>query len=196
MPEQELIPTGGGDWSRGRIHAFARLAATLGGIYVCSLLWSPFLSTFTWALTLAILFAPAHEIVEERLKNPNLAAVVSVLLVSVIVVGPMFFVAERLVTEAAVNADYVQRQIASSDWRQIIERHPWAATVSHWIEREIDFRAIVGRVASWLTNMAAAFVRKSTAEFASAPDYFLCSFLSISRQASCAVDPKERFAVS
>jgi len=163
-PDRDPALTGGDYWSRARVHAFARLAATFGGIYICSLLWAPFLSTFTWALTLAILFAPAHKAIEERLKSPNLAAAASVLIVALIVVAPMFFVAERLVSEAAVNADYIQRQIASSDWRQIIERRPWAATLSHWIAEEIDLRAIVGQAASWLTNMGAAFVRKSTAE--------------------------------
>jgi predicted PurR-regulated permease PerM len=139
-------------------------------------LWAPFLSTFTWAVTLAILFAPAHKAIEERLKSPNLAAAGSVLIVALIVVAPMFFVAERLVSEAAVNADYIQRQIASSDWRQIIGRRPWAATLSHWIAEEIDLRAIVGQAASWLTNMGAAFVRKSTAELIGALITFYALF--------------------
>ncbi|MEK4032399.1 HAD-IC family P-type ATPase [Methylocystis sp. IM3] len=175
-PDRDPAPTGGDYWSRARVHAFARLAATFGGIYICSLVWAPFLSTFTWALTLAILFAPAHKAIEERLKSPNLAAAASVLIVALIVVAPMFFVAERLVSEAAVNADYIQRQIASSDWRQIIERRPWAATLSHWIAEEIDLRAIVGQVASWLTNMGAAFVRKSTAELIGALITFYALF--------------------
>ena len=77
-PDRDPAPTEGDYWSRARVHAFSRLAATFGGIYICSLLWAPFLSTFTWAVTLAILFAPAHKAIEERLKSPNLAAAASV----------------------------------------------------------------------------------------------------------------------
>ncbi|MGE4172805.1 MAG: HAD-IC family P-type ATPase [Methylocystis sp.] len=146
-----------------RIQAFARLAATLAGIYVCSLLWAPFLSSLTLAVTLAILFAPAHELIEQRLKSSNLSAAVSVLIVAVIVVAPTFFVTERLISEAVNNADYMQRQLASSDWRRLIGKHPWTATLSQWIQNEIDPGAIVSRLTSWLTNAGAVFLRRSTA---------------------------------
>ncbi len=176
MLERDPPPKESAYWSSDRVHTFARLVATLGAAYICSLLWAPFLPTFTWALTLAILFAPAHQIIETRLKSPNLAAVVSVLLVALIVVGPAFFVAERLISEAASNADYVQRQISSSDLRQILSKHPWTATFTRWISQEIDLRAIVGHATSWLTNMGATVVRKSTAELASALITFYALF--------------------
>ncbi|MGD9541217.1 HAD-IC family P-type ATPase [Methylocystis sp.] len=160
---KEPLPSHDEYWSKGRIQAFARLAATLAGIYVCALLWAPFLSTLTLAVTLAILFVPAHELIEQRLKSSNLAAAASVLVVAFIVVAPMFFVGERLFSEAANNADYVQRQIASSDWRQLIGKHRWTAALSQWIQNEIDPGAIVSRLASWLTNTGAAFLRRSTA---------------------------------
>lgn len=178
MGKPDLHPSPSRDeyWSKDRIQSFARLAATLAGIYVCSLLWAPFLSTFTWAVTLAILFAPAHAVIERKLKAPNLSAAVSVLLVAFIIVAPMFFVAERLVSEAANNADYIQKQIASSDWRQLVGKHPWTATASQWIANEIDPGAIVSRAVSWLTSMAAMFVRRSTAELISALVTFYALF--------------------
>ncbi|MGD9658398.1 MAG: AI-2E family transporter, partial [Methylocystis sp.] len=63
---QEPLPSRDEYWSKDRVQALARLAATLAGIYVCSLLWAPFLSTLTLAVTLAILFIPAHELIEQR----------------------------------------------------------------------------------------------------------------------------------
>lgn len=53
--------------------------AVIVGIVVCVLLAEPFLGAITWALSLAILFAPFHAWIETKLKHPNLAAVVSVL---------------------------------------------------------------------------------------------------------------------
>ncbi len=183
--EQELSPGGDDQWSKERVRAFARMGITLAGLFVCALLWAPFLSAFAWAATLAILFSPAHAIVEKRLKNRNIAAGVSVLLIAFIVVAPMALVAERLVNEAANNADYIQRQIASSDWRQIIENHRWAARLNEWIGREIDFPNAFGRAATWLANMGAAFVQRSAAEFFSAfvAFYLLFYLLRDRRQA-------------
>ncbi len=170
MTRQEREPSPAGDdyWSKRRVHAFARLFVTLAGLGVCALLGAPFLSTFTWAATLAILFAPAHAIVEKRLKNPSIAAGVSVLLIAFIVVAPMLLVTERLVNEAATNADYIQSQIAGSDWRRIIENYPWAARLNEWIGGEVSFRREFGRAAAWFANMGASFVQRSTAELFSA----------------------------
>jgi Ca2+-transporting ATPase len=166
--EQGPSPVANDHPSKERVRAFARVGITLAGLFVCALLWAPFLSALTWAATLAILFSPAHAIVEKRLKNRNIAAGVSVLLIAFIVVAPMVLVAERLVNEAANNAEYIQRQIASSDWRQIIENHPWAARLNEWFGREIDFPNAFGRAATWLANMGAAFVQRSAAEIFSA----------------------------
>ncbi|MGX8007493.1 AI-2E family transporter, partial [Mesorhizobium sp. ORM8.1] len=79
-------------------------AATIVGIVVCVLLAEPFLGAITWALALAILFAPLHVRIETKLKHPNLAAMVSVLTIVLLVVVPAAFLLERLVEEAAFGA--------------------------------------------------------------------------------------------
>ena len=48
--------------------------ASVAGILLCAAIAWPFLGAITWALTLAILFAPLHERVEKRIRHPNIAA--------------------------------------------------------------------------------------------------------------------------
>ena len=67
-------------------------AVTLAGIGLCLVLAKPFLGALTWALALAILFAPVHARIEAKLKYPSIAALVSVLVIVVGVALPASFV--------------------------------------------------------------------------------------------------------
>jgi predicted PurR-regulated permease PerM len=76
--------------------------SSVAGILLCALIAWPFLGAITWALTLAILFAPLHASVERRVRHLNIAALLStaIVIVVVVVVVPAAFVVERLITEA------------------------------------------------------------------------------------------------
>lgn len=50
------------------------MVVTIAGIYFCYRLTTPFFSVFTWALELAIMFAPLYRRLERKVKYPNLAA--------------------------------------------------------------------------------------------------------------------------
>lgn len=147
-----------------RSDSLVLLVATFGGIYICYLLALPFLSALTWALVLAISFAPVHQAIETRLKRPNLSATLSVLVIALIVVVPATFVVQRLVSEAAKGAVAFQEQVRAGTWRQAIDSHPWIKPIGEWLEQQIDFSAIFGNVASWLTNLGASFVRGSVVQ--------------------------------
>ncbi len=153
------------DWpSTGRIGTIVLLAAALAGAYLCYLLAAPFLPALTWALVLAVLFVPAHRRLEARTGRPNLAAAVSVVIVALAIVGPVTFVGQRLVTEAANGADLVQGQLETGVWRHVLEGHPRIAPIERWLERQFDLPAIFRNVAASLTTTAASFVRGSVVQ--------------------------------
>ena len=86
------------DWiTGGGFRTLVLAAATVGGLYLCSLLVWPFLAPIAWALALAVLFAPLHRLLRKYLKRPNLAAAIAVLTIGIIVIMPVTFVGERLV---------------------------------------------------------------------------------------------------
>jgi Ca2+-transporting ATPase len=178
-PELEPSPVEGDYLSTSRVNAFIRLAATLGAIYVCYLLAAPFFSMLTWALTLAVLFTSPHQAIEKTLKNRTLAATVSVLLVAIILVVPILLITERLVSETAWGIDFIQTQLTSANWNRLKETNPWLASLDRWIFQQIDFQAILGDVATWLTNKGATFVQRSAAQLISVflSLYFLFYFL-------------------
>ena len=162
MNELKTRQTIASDWgSRSHVHTLVLMAVTIGGIYTCYLLAVPFVSVLAWALALAILFAPLYRWIESRVKRPNVAAMICVLVVGVIVVVPVTFVAARIISEGARGAETVKTMVESGAWRRTVEANPRIAPVSHWIERQFDLPELVKNATAWLTKIAASFVRGS-----------------------------------
>lgn len=149
---------------RARIHAFVLMAATVAGIYICGLLAVPFLPAIVGALGFAVLFARLHRWIEAATKRPNLAAMLSVLIVVLIVVVPATFVAELLIREAAKGALLIKTEVESGSLRRAIETYPTIAPIGGWIDQQIDLPAIIGKVAAWLSNISALIVRGSVVQ--------------------------------
>ena len=150
------------DWgSRSHVRTLVLMAVTVGGLYICYLLAAPFVSVLAWALALAILFAPFYRWIESKVKRPNVAAMICVLVVGVIVVMPIMFVAARLISEGIRGAETMKTMVESGGWRQSVEAHPRIAPVSQWIEQQIDLPELVKNATTWLTKTTASFVRGS-----------------------------------
>ena len=150
------------DWgSRSHVHTLVLMAVTVVGIYFSYRLAAPFFPALAWALALAVLFAPLHRWLGSKVKYPNLAATICVLVVAVIVVVPATFVAERIIGEAARGAETVKTMVESGEWRRALDAHPRIAPVGHWIERQLDLPGMVNTATSWLTSTGAAFVQGS-----------------------------------
>ena len=150
------------DWgSPIHVHALVLMMVTGAGIYVCYLLSAPFLPALAWALALAVLFVPLHRWLESKVRRPNLAAAISVLIIALIVVVPAAFVAERILGEAERGADAIRTSINSGEWHRPFDAHPRIAAVAQWIEQNFDLPGMVRTAASWLTNTATSLVRGS-----------------------------------
>ena len=150
------------DWgSHNHVHTLLLMALTVVGIYFSYRLAVPFLPALTWSLALAILFAPLHRWLESKVKSPNLAATISVVLVVVIVIVPATFVANRIIGEAVSGAETVKTMIESGEWRRIFEAYPLIAPAGDWIAQQLDLTAMANSATSWLTSMGASFVQGS-----------------------------------
>jgi predicted PurR-regulated permease PerM len=159
MPEKR---TQDSDWfTGGGFRTLALAAATVGGLYLCSLLVWPFLAPIAWALALAVLFAPMHRWLLKQLKRPNLVAAIAVLSIGIIVIIPSFFVVERLVAEAAKGASAVDQSVRSGSWRAPIDASPRLAPVAQWIQDHVDLADAAGTVTGWITSSSTALLRGS-----------------------------------
>ena len=143
------------------LRVFALMVGTLIGLYVCYLLVMPFLAALAWALTLSVLAAPVHDRLERTVRHPNLAATISVLLLALVVVLPVTLLGQQLLAEVVAGLAALQDQLASGDLQRRLESHPLLGYMTELIAGRLDVRAIIGSLASSLTNVAGPFVRES-----------------------------------
>jgi len=144
-----------------RVAQLILAAAAVAGIALCILLAIPFLGALTWALALAIVFAPLHRRIEAAVAHPNLAALASVLLIVLVFAIPAAFVVERLVQEATVSASAVQAKIPAKDIQALLDAYPSIAPLGRWIDQFVNLPALMTSLAAWLSNLGASFARGS-----------------------------------
>lgn len=97
-PNMPVEPTG--VMTRERTLMLALLAATVIALYLCYTLVAPFFSAITWAISLAVIGFPLHRWMESRVKNRDLAAGLSVSVVTIALIVPMVFVGRQVVLQA------------------------------------------------------------------------------------------------
>jgi len=150
------------------------MAATAMAVYLCYRLASPFLAPLTWALALAILFAPFQRWVESRLSHSSLAAFLAVLVIALILVVPMTFVVQRLVVEAARGATLIETKVEAGDWKQSLATQRHVGSILERIERQIDLPGSVRIFSNWLITRAGSIVTGSVFQ---AVDFLLTFYL-------------------
>jgi predicted PurR-regulated permease PerM len=165
MNEPETKPAAApvaNDWgSRSHIRTLVLLVATAFGIYLCYRLAAPFVSAIVWAVALAVLFTPFQRWFESKLRHPSLAAVVSVLMISLGVLVIATFVGERLVTESVRGVEIIRAKVESGEWRRIVEAQPRLAPLADWIDAQLDLPGTVKALATWLTTTAGSILKGS-----------------------------------
>jgi predicted PurR-regulated permease PerM len=107
----------------------ALIALTVVGLAVCAWVAAPFISPLTWAFALAVVAAPFHHRVEGRVRNPNLAAGVSVLVVTLLILIPTMIVAWQVGTRASRDLSRIQQYLDGGALRQVAAQVPGGARV-------------------------------------------------------------------
>jgi predicted PurR-regulated permease PerM len=114
------------------------LALAAVALYLCYLVAEPFLNPIFAALVLAIVFYPLHTRIESRLRRPNMAAILSTILVLLIVAIPAAFLAMVVTGELgdlyhALSEKSAAQGGASPYLMHLLERP------LHFLGRYIDF---------------------------------------------------------
>lgn len=107
-------PGSGGEnvewWTKPVARWVALLAATGFIIYLCWLILAPFIDVLMWAVVLVIVFYPVHLRILAKTRKPNLAAVLSCLLVIVAILLPLALVTIAIVRDATDVAQALQQR--------------------------------------------------------------------------------------
>lgn len=90
------------------------LAMTAVALYCCYLLLRPFLEPLLAAIVIAIVFFPVHQKIQHALRNPNLAALLSTLVVVLLIIVPMVSVLLAVKGEVSSLVDIIREKTTAS----------------------------------------------------------------------------------
>lgn len=91
-------------------------ALVAAALYGCYRLLTPFLPAMTWAVAFAVVGNPLHRFVHRHVRNPHLAAGLSVSIVALILILPAWVASDLLVKQASVAVEY---WLSHQPWRDI-----------------------------------------------------------------------------
>lgn len=146
--------------TRQNVLALVLLSATAIVFFLCYAMLRPFLSALVWALAFAVMAHPLHAWIEKRVTRPNVAAAISVILVTLILIVPTAFVVHQLVVEAAAHIEYVQSPEAAAKWRETLESTSIGQNFL-WLDSELKITEQVGDLRQELAKRTGEVLRDS-----------------------------------
>ncbi len=111
----------------------------IGVGYLLFRMLAPFLSPIMWAIVLVILFQPIHQRLFRRVRNVNVAALLSCLLVLAVVIVPAALIVMGLIGELIATYRLIEERFASGAWASRFE---------------LGRNRVLERSLSWLTQYA------------------------------------------
>jgi predicted PurR-regulated permease PerM len=174
-PGASTPPISAGSWgprrilARGQLFAFFFFAVFLFLLYQLYLLLVPFLGAIVWAAILALLFYPLYARVLRSVGGrASLAASIMTLLVTTTIVGPTVSLSSVVTRQAIGLYQQTSEAVRSGRLRESVERLR-ASRLGRLADRvgqlglELDYGAIVQRVADVISANATAFARNVAA---------------------------------
>jgi len=124
---------------RETIQSAFLIALIIGAGYLFFRMLAPFLSPIMWAIVLVILFQPIHRRKSRRVRNVDVAALLSCLLVLAVVIVPATLIVMGLIGELIATYRLIEERFASGAWA---------------FRLEPGRNRILERSLSWLTQYA------------------------------------------
>lgn len=147
--------------SREAVVTVTLMAVTAIVLWVCYQIISPFLPALAWALALAVVAHPVNRWLRRILKRNDLAALATVLLVALMVMGPLAFVAQQITHEITVGIQTLRDEAAVGGWRSLVERNPHLGRILRWIEQNINLQQHAETAIQNLAKQASGFLTTS-----------------------------------
>jgi len=134
------------------------MAATGLALWVCYLLVQPFMPALAWALALAIVAHPLHQMIIGRLRWPNAAAVLTVAVIVVTLLAPAVLVTAQLGRQASATVQLIAEEAETGRLQQKLARNPRLAPIVRWLGETVNTEELAGRARHGLESRAGSLV--------------------------------------
>ena len=134
---------------------------TFAVIALCGLIAFPFLSAIVGAITLAVATDSPYRWLESKCRNRTLASILAVLTISLILITPVFFLIEKLVTQGLAAATLLRTGVAQQQAMALINQHPAIAAHFNDIISQIDSSQALQKAAGYASGMLTGLLSNS-----------------------------------
>jgi len=114
-----------------------------------------------WAGALALIFAPLHRWIEGRVRQPNLAAAFSLVIIGLLVVAPATWFAQELAEKATSIPQTIQQQITAGKWHIANGEHSQIAHLLTLVEQQAGLQENAPTDTIWLKSLISGFIKDS-----------------------------------
>jgi len=130
--------------------------AIIGAILVilCYLVIRPFLEVILWTVLLAIFFRRLYWEINERLRNKNLSALISAVLVTCLVVVPLWLLLSALVGQLSQFVDALRKGGLTSDLDSLLKSNRVRCSAYDWLDARFGMDRIASLARSNLQRIA------------------------------------------
>ncbi|HWR15646.1 MAG TPA: AI-2E family transporter [Terriglobales bacterium] len=149
--------------SRNQIKVAGLLLATLVVIYLCYRILLPFFPALTWAIALAVVTRPLHRVLDRRLRNRTLSSFLAVIIITLVLVIPLFVITEQVVSEGIGAVRTVRSPEFQDKMRVVLSENPRLANAVDWVQQRINISGQAQAIAGTAANTAQAALAVSLA---------------------------------
>jgi predicted PurR-regulated permease PerM len=144
-------------YTRSQVKDAALIAVSILVLYGCWALLEPFLAPVTWALALAVVARPLQNRLEQRLQ-PTAGALLGVVIIVIVVLGPTAFVTRQIISEARHALPQIEEAFRISTSLQSDAQPAWVRAVVGWIQARVDIDAELQKATTQITSWASSLL--------------------------------------
>lgn len=160
MTQQRNCPVEPDFISSAHLHSVVTMGWLALGLLLSFAMLVPFLSVLVWATTLAVLFSPLQQWLDQRSQYHNCTALLSTLLIGCLIVLPVGWGIQQLSAQFYAGADNLQRWLQSAPWQQALSL-PFIHRYAVDMQSYLDFPEVLKSINSWLLATSAGWVKSS-----------------------------------
>jgi predicted PurR-regulated permease PerM len=139
---------------------------TLGTLVVIALIVRPFLAAIVGAIVIAVITERPYQWLATKIKHPNLCAVVGLILITLSIVVPIFFLAQNVGNQIALVVKDLRKEPTQRAIGEYFTLHPALASRIMAITNNLDLSQTAQSAASYLGSKVASFIGVSIGWFA------------------------------
>jgi predicted PurR-regulated permease PerM len=121
----------------------------------------PFVPGLTWAVVFAILGRRMHVWMERHIANRNFAALLSVIVVAIVIIGPFVWISIQVSLEIRDGIKQIESGVKSGAWQAEWRHHPKLVHAYQWLDERVDLAGVGAQIAKFVQAQIARLVGKT-----------------------------------